>query len=77
MEYSLPPPPDVFGVDGIVVGRGVGLLALLTGAMLMHRAIKALGDQLHAIGVSAPSQISLETDSRNSRVVDQGETETH
>ena len=53
-EYALPSPPDVFGVDGVTVGRAVGLLAGFAGANFSHTALKALGDQYHAIGVSAP-----------------------
>ena len=52
-EYALPPPPDIFGVDGVTVGRAVGLLARFAGANFSHTALKALGDQYHAIGVSA------------------------
>jgi hypothetical protein len=52
-EYALPSPPDVFGVDGATVGRTVGLLAVLAGTILTRTALKALGDQYHAIGVSA------------------------
>ena len=55
-EYALPPPPEVFGVDGLVVGRGLGLLALLGGTILARSAMKALGDQFHAIGVSTCDQ---------------------
>jgi hypothetical protein len=52
-EYALPSPPNVFGLDGVTVGRTVGLLASLAGTMLTHTALKSLGDQYHAIGVSA------------------------
>ena len=51
--YALPSPSDVFGVDDILVGRVVGLLAGLAGSILMSIALKFLGDQFHAIGVSA------------------------
>ena len=51
-KYTLPTPPDVFGLDGVVVGRAVGLLALLAGTILTRSALEALGDQFHAIGVS-------------------------
>ncbi|KAF9781216.1 hypothetical protein BJ322DRAFT_260561 [Thelephora terrestris] len=50
-EYALPAPPDVFGADGVVVGRAVGLLAFLVGTTLTRSALKALGDQFHAIGI--------------------------
>ena len=53
-EYALPPPPDVFGVDGVIVGRTAGLLAFLAGMILTRAALKALGDQFQAIGVSSP-----------------------
>jgi len=53
-EYALPSPPDVFGADGVMVGRTAGLLAFFAGEMLIHSAVKALGDQFHAIGVSGP-----------------------
>ncbi|KAF9644425.1 hypothetical protein BDM02DRAFT_3121957 [Thelephora ganbajun] len=56
-EYALPSPPDVFGVDGVVVGRTVGLLALLTGTTLGRNAVKALGDQFHGIGVRERSKL--------------------
>ena len=51
-EYALPSPPDLFGVDGVIVGRAVGLLAVLAGTILTHTALKVLGDQYHVIGVS-------------------------
>ena len=54
IEYALPSPPDVFGADGVMVGRTAGLLAFFAGGMLIHSAVKALGDQFHAIGVSDP-----------------------
>jgi hypothetical protein len=56
-KYALPPPPDVFGVDGVVVGRGVGLLALLTGIIFTRKAAETLGDQFNPIGVSTGSGI--------------------
>ena len=52
-EYALPSPPDVFGFDGITVGRTVGLLGVLVGAKLTRTALKALGDQFSTFGVSA------------------------
>ena len=75
-EYALPKPPDVFGVDGVAVGRGVGLLLVFTGVHLMRKAIKVLGDQLNVIGVSYYSSVSPETGLRPSLVEDQGETQT-
>ena len=51
-EYALPSPPDVFGVDGITVGRAAGILVHLAGTSLARAALKTLGDQYHAIGVS-------------------------
>jgi len=53
-EYALPPPPDAFGVDGVVIGRAVGLLAFSAGMVLRHAALKVLGDQVYTIGVGAP-----------------------
>ena len=76
MEYALPPPPDVFGVDGVAVGRGVGLLILFTGALLTRKAVKVLGDQFHIIGVSNYPLVLPETGLRTSRFEDQGETQT-
>ena len=55
-EYALPSPPDVFGFDGVMVGRAAGLLGILAGTLLARAALKALGDQYHAIGVSVPSE---------------------
>lgn len=52
--YTLPSPPDVSGVNGVTVGRAVGLLAFLTGTILARTALRVLGDQYHAIGVSPP-----------------------
>ena len=52
-EYALPPSTDVFGVDSVTVGRTVGLLGVLTGAVLTRTALKALGDPCSTIGVSA------------------------
>jgi len=52
-EYALPSPPDIFGVDGVLVGRAVGLLAHYAGSVLMRTTMKTLGDQYHLIGVSA------------------------
>ena len=53
-EYALPSPPDVFGVDGVIVGRVAGLLMYFAGTELARVAIKALGDQYSPIGVSDP-----------------------
>jgi hypothetical protein len=76
-KYDLPSPPDVFGVDGVVVGRGVGLLVLFTGMILADTAVKALGEQFLGIGVSLPPPLVLpETSLRPPRVIDQGKTET-
>ena len=55
IRYALPSPSDVFGLDGVVVGRLTGLLALLLSYTISHRALKALGNQFHGIGVSPPS----------------------
>jgi hypothetical protein len=55
LEYALPSPPDVFGLDGVVVGRLIGLLALLSSSIISHGALKVLGNQFHGIGVSPPS----------------------
>ena len=54
IEHALPSPPDAFGVDGVIVGRAVGLLVHFAGTTLVRAALKALGDQYHAIGVSGP-----------------------
>jgi len=62
-KYALPPPPDLFGVDGVVVGRAIGLLAHLAGTILSCTALRVLGDQYHGIGVSALfSPVLLSTD---------------
>ena len=53
-EHALPSPPDVFGVDGVVVGRVVGLLFSHVGNIFVHTALKTLGDQFYPIGVSTP-----------------------
>lgn len=74
MEYALPSPPDVFGVDGVLVGRGVGLLALLAGMFLSHIAVKTMGDQFQGIGVSTCSPVLPATGSCPSRIADQRET---
>ena len=52
-KYALPSAPDLLGVDGITVGRAVGLLVVLAGTVLAQTALKVLGDQYNAIGVSA------------------------
>ena len=51
-EHALPSPPDFFGVNGVVVGRVAGLLAVIAGTHFARTALKTLGDQYHAIGVS-------------------------
>ena len=53
VEHALPTPPDVFGVNGVVVGRAVGLVAALAGTILTRTALRALGDQYNVIGVRA------------------------
>ena len=52
MKYALPSPPDVFGIDGVVVGRAVGLLGFFASRFITRTAFKTLGDQYHPIGVS-------------------------
>jgi len=51
--YALPSPPDVFGIDGVVIGRVIGLLGTRAGWALGHTTIEFLGDQYATIGVSA------------------------
>ena len=51
-KYALPSPPDVFGIDGVVVGRAVGLLSFFASRSITLTAFKNLGDQYHPIGVS-------------------------
>ena len=58
-EYSLPLPPDVFGVDGVTVGRVVGLLGTVAGTVLARVAMSTLGDQFHVIGVSTPPPLDF------------------
>ena len=58
-RYVLPSPPDVFGLDGVMVGRVVGLLAYLAGTIFARTSLKILGDQYHAIGVSVLSSCGL------------------
>lgn len=53
IEYALPSPPDVFGVDGVVAGRVVGLLVFHAGTVFARTALEVLGDQYSPIGVSA------------------------
>jgi len=53
-EYTLPLPPDVFGVDGVMVGRMVGLLVYFAVGNFGRIAMKCLGDQYSPIGVSGP-----------------------
>jgi len=52
-EHALPSPPDVFGIDGVVAGRVVGLLASHAGTVFARTALEILGDQYSPIGVSA------------------------
>ena len=52
-EHALPPPSDIFGVDGVTVGRTVGLLGFCAGSALAGSAMNVLGDQLEVIGVSS------------------------
>jgi hypothetical protein len=52
--YALPSPPDVVGVDGVIVGRTAGLLVFLAASIFGRIALKVLGDQYHPIGVSDP-----------------------
>ena len=52
-EYALPSLPDILGVDGVTIGRTVGLLGALVGAILSRTALKALGDQCSTARVSA------------------------
>ena len=52
-KYALPSPPDVFGIDGVVVGRAVGLLGFFASRFITDTSFKALGDQYHPIGVSS------------------------
>lgn len=51
-EYALPSPPDVFGVDGLMVGKMAGLLMYFAGGAFGRAAMKILGDQYSPIGVS-------------------------
>ena len=53
-EYSLPSPPDVCGVDGVMVGRMVGFLMQFVGGRFGRIALECLGDQYSPIGVSGP-----------------------
>lgn len=55
LDYALPSPPDVFGIDGVLLGRAAGFLLLLAGTVVTVRAIRTLGDQLNGIGVSGLS----------------------
>ena len=75
-EHSLPSPPDIFGVDGVVVGRVAGLLAVIAGTHFARTALKTLGDQYHAIGVSAIFP-SITRGLHSSWVIDKGETQAH
>lgn len=74
-KYALPSPPDVFGVDGVAVGRVAGLLCWLAGAILSRAALKVLGDQYYAIGVSTPPSPWI-CSLRSFWVIDTGETQT-
>ena len=59
-DHPLPPPPDVFGVDGVVIGRMAGLLGLLTGMMVVVKTLRAMGDQYIVFGVvSTPHLLTL------------------
>jgi len=51
-EYALPSPPDVFGVDGVMIGRITGSLMHFAGGNFGRIALKCLGDQYSPIGVS-------------------------
>jgi len=53
-EYALPSLPDVFGVDGVIVGRVAGLLMYFAGGKLARVALEVLGDQYSPIGASVP-----------------------
>ena len=55
IKYSLPSPPDVFGFDGVVVWRLIGMLAIWSSSMISRGALKVLGKQFHGIGVSPAS----------------------
>lgn len=72
-EYALPPPPDIFGVDGVVVGRGVGLLTFLAGMGFARIAVKALGGEFQGIRVNTYFVALPENNLRSSRIADQGE----
>lgn len=39
-EYALPSPPDVFGVDGVMIGRVTGLLVYFAGGNFGRIALK-------------------------------------
>ena len=52
-EYALPSPPGVLGIDGVVAGRVVGLLASYSGMVFVRTALEILGDQYSPIGVRA------------------------
>lgn len=58
----------------MVVGKAVGLLVLIAGTIFTRSAIKTLGDQFHAIGVSTYSPVIPGTTLQSSRVADQAET---
>ena len=51
-EYALPSPPDVFGADGVMIGRVTGLLMYFAGGNFGRIALECLGDQYSPIGVS-------------------------
>jgi len=75
-EHALPSLPDVFGADGVVVGRTAGLLAFFAGGALVHSALKVLGDQFHVIGVGDPIFAWItDANSRLFRTVDKGESQ--
>jgi len=49
--YALLQPPDVFGVDGEVVGRVVALLGVRIGWAILRGSIEHLGDQYAPAGI--------------------------
>jgi len=53
VKYALPSPPDVFGIDGVVVGRAIGVLGHQVGVIIARTALGTLGDQYYILGVSA------------------------
>jgi hypothetical protein len=76
-EHALPSPPDVFGVNGVMVGRMTGLLVFLAGTILAQAGLEFLGDQYNPIGVSDPIfawVTDVDSGLRLFRAVDKGET---